>query len=246
MRRAVLSDIHGNREALSAVLADCAARGLTDFLVLGDLVGYGPDPAFAVETVAGLAARGAAVVRGNHDEAACARAEGMRPAARVALDWTRERIGPDHLRFLAGLPMQARLGTVLCVHASAHAPQDWCYITSTAAAAASIRAGEARLVLAGHTHVPALYSADPRGVVQPHPVRAGAPVPLLASRRWLAVVGAVGQPRDGNPAAAWAILDEAAGTLEFRRTPYDAAATVAKLRAAGLPESLATRLLRGE
>lgn len=247
MRRAILTDIHGNREALAAVLADCAARALTEFVVLGDLVGYGPDPAWVVERVAAMAEAGATVIRGNHDEAAGASAEAMRPAARAAIDWTRNRIGPAHLHFLGGLPMQVRLGATLCVHASANQPQDWCYINSTAAAAAAIRAaGDARLVLCGHTHVPALYSADPRGMVAPHPVRAGAPVPLIASRRWLAVVGAVGQPRDGNPAAAWAILDEAARTLEFRRTPYDAGATVAKLRAAGLPESLATRLLRGE
>ncbi len=246
MKLAILTDIHANREAFQAVLEDARAHGADRLALLGDLVGYGPDPEWCCETAARLVAEGAVAVRGNHDNAAAGAAEAMSPLARAAIDWTRARLSDTHRGFLAGLPMTATEGDTLFVHASASHPEAWSYVTSDTRAAPSFRAVTARLILCGHTHVPLLASADRTGMVREQTFRSGLAIPLLASRRWLAVVGAVGQPRDGVAQAGWALLDLARNHLTFRRTPYDVAITVAKLRAQGLPEALALRLLKGK
>ncbi|MEO8244129.1 MAG: metallophosphoesterase family protein [bacterium] len=246
MRTALVTDIHGNREALTAVLADVAARGCDRIAVLGDIVGYGPDPDFCVDAVAGLVAAGSLCVQGNHDAAIGEGGEGMSRNARVAIDWTRGRLTAAQAEFLAGLPLTAMLGEALLVHASAEAPGDWLYVTSDARAAGALRATGARLVFCGHVHVPALYAADRAGMVREQRIKIGVALPLLLSRRWLAVVGSVGQPRDRNPAAGYAIWDEAAAELTFRRVAYDCGKTALKVRAAGLPEALALRLLGGD
>ncbi len=138
--------------------------------------------------------------------------------------------------------MTHTLGDVLFVHASANDPADWIYVTGESSAMPSFRVSQARVILVGHRHVPALYSCDAAGRVKAQKVPAGQPAPLIRSRRWLAVVGAVGQPRDGVAQAAYAILDTDTNELTFRRVAYDVQKTVAKLRAEGLPESLAMRL----
>lgn len=246
MRLAILTDIHGNRESFAAVLADLEVRGVDRIVMLGDIVGYGADPEWCCETAARLVAEGAICVRGNHDNAAVGAAEAMSGNARRAMDWTRPRLTPTHLAFLSGLPMTAEAEGALFVHGSANEPEAWSYVTSDSRAAPSFRATEARVIFCGHVHLPLLTSQDRRGAVHEHPVQAGLPVPLLRSRRWLAVIGSVGQPRDGHPQAAWALYDSRKGELTFRRTAYDVGSAVAKIRAAGLPEELATRLLRGD
>jgi diadenosine tetraphosphatase ApaH/serine/threonine PP2A family protein phosphatase len=246
MRLAILSDIHGNREALSAVLADQAARGCDGMVILGDIVGYGPDPEWCCDRVMALAQAGAVVLKGNHDEAIVIGAAGMNGSARRAIDWTRPRLSPDQVAFLTALPMNAAREGALFVHASAEAPADWIYVTNETTAAGAMQASRARVTFCGHVHVPALYSADLRGMVAATRVKFGLPMPLLRSRRWLAVVGSVGQPRDRNPAASYAIYDEESQELTFRRVPYDCGATATKVRAASLPEALALRLLSGD
>ena len=245
MRYAILTDIHANREALEAVLADMAGRSLDAIAVLGDIVGYGADPEWCCETLIPLVADGAICVRGNHDTAATSAFDGMTTNAKRAIDWTRTRLSPAHAAFLAALPLTARRGEVAFVHASMNAPDAWSYITSDTRALPSFRSTDARLIFCGHVHIPLLASSDPGGTVREIGFRIGSPIPLLSSRRWLAVVGSVGQPRDGSPQAAWAILDTEANELSFRRTPYDTAGAAQKIRAAGLPEALATRILTG-
>lgn len=245
MKLAILTDVHGNREALEAVLADARARGAGRIVVLGDLVGYGPDPEWCCDTVRTLVAAGALCVRGNHDSAAAGAPEPMSTLARRAMDWTKARLSPEARAFLGALPLTASDGEALFVHASANDPAAFSYVTSDTRAIPSFRAVTARLIFCGHTHVPLLASLDPAGTVREHAVQPHLPVPLLRSRRWLAVVGAVGQPRDGVAQAGWAMLDTGAAELTFRRTPYDCAATAAKIRAAGLPDELALRLLKG-
>ncbi|MDR5651051.1 metallophosphoesterase family protein [Ruixingdingia sedimenti] len=242
---AVLTDIHGNREALSAVLDDCAARSVGRFVCLGDIVGYGPDPEWCVDRVRDLVAAGAVCVQGNHDSAIANPGENLNPVARAAIDWTRPRLPPGQRDFLAGLPLVAELGDALFVHASAHNPGDWIYVTGEMRARPSFNVTAARLIVCGHVHQPALYSCDLRGRVYGHAPRIGAAMPLLPSRRWLAVAGAVGQPRDGVPQAGYLLYDTAANELVFRRVAYDTAETARKLRAAGLPEALALRVLAG-
>ena len=245
MRIAVLTDIHANREAFEAVLADVAAHGVDRIALLGDIVGYGADPGWCCDRAAALVAEGAICVRGNHDNAASGASEAMSTLARKALDWTRDRLGDAQVDFLAGLPLTAETEGVLFVHASANRPEEWSYVTSDTKATPSFRASAARLILCGHVHVPLLASCDMGGMVREQAFRTGLPIPLLPSRRWLAVVGSVGQPRDGVAQAAWALVDTGRQELTFRRTPYDAAGAARKVRAVGLPEELAVRLLVG-
>lgn len=246
MRFAVLTDIHANREAFEAVLADAAMRGADRIAILGDIVGYGPDPEWCVDKAAELVAAGAVCVRGNHDNAAAGAGEAMGGLARKVIDWTRPRLSAAQRAFLAGLPMSATEGEVLFVHASANDPRAWNYVTSDTTATGSFRACAARVVLCGHVHIPLLASCDWGGVVRTQAFRMATPVPLIRSRRWLAVVGAVGQPRDGVAQAGYALLDTDAQELTFRRVPYDTTRTVKRMREAKLPEALALRLIRGE
>lgn len=245
MRLGVLTDIHGNRQAFEAVLADLAARGVDRLAVLGDIVGYGPDPEWCVDKLADLIAKGAIAVKGNHDEAVNLPDPAMSSNARIAIDWTRGRLSADHKAMLADLPMETHVEGVHLVHASAQTPEQWIYVSRDSRATGCLRSTPARIVLVGHVHVPALYSADVGGVVRDHPVAMAQAFPLIRSRRWLAVVGAVGQPRDGVARAGYAVLDTDRSELTFRRVGYDVATTVARLRAAGLPEALAQRLMKG-
>ena len=245
MRIAVLTDIHANREAFEAVLADVAARGADRIVILGDVVGYGPDPEWCCEKVAALLAAGAVCLRGNHDSAVSGTAEGMNSHARSAIDWTRTRLSAAQTLFLGALPMTATADDVLFVHASAKEPEAWSYVTTAREAVPSFRACDARVILCGHVHVPLLVSYDRGGMVREQVFPAGQAIPLSRSHRWLAVVGAVGQPRDGVPEAGYVMLDTGANDLTLRRVAYDIGATVRKIRDAGLSESLALRLLRG-
>jgi diadenosine tetraphosphatase ApaH/serine/threonine PP2A family protein phosphatase len=246
VKYAVLTDIHGNREAFAAVLADATAHGAERIALLGDLVGYGPDPGWCADRAAELANAGAICVRGNHDNAAAGNPEAMSSLAAQAMDWTRRQLDAHQKAFLGSLPFRAEDGDVLFVHASANRPEDWGYVTSDTRATPSFRACNARVILCGHVHRPLLTSCDAAGMVREQSFRPGLPIPLIRSRRWLGVVGSVGQPRDGVAQAAWAILDTGKNELTFRRTPYDVAATAARIRAAGLPEPLAARLLTGQ
>lgn len=246
MRFAVLTDIHANREAFEAVLADVAGHGVDRIALLGDIVGYGADPEWCCDKAADLVAEGAVCVRGNHDNAAVGMNESMSPLAKRALDWTAARLSAGQKAFLGGLPMTAEAEGLLFVHASASQPEAWSYVTSDTRAAPSFRACTAKVILCGHVHVPMLASCDIGGVVREQAFKPGLPIPLLPSRRWLAVVGSVGQPRDGVAQAGWALVDTAKQELTFRRTPYDVAGAAKKVRAAGLPEELAVRLLVGK
>lgn len=242
MRLGLLTDIHANREAFEAVLADIALRGVDRIGLLGDIVGYGPDPVWCAEHTMRLIDSGAFCLKGNHDSAVTNTAEHLNVTALRAMIWTRTQLTQPHRDFLTALPLTHAEGDMLFAHASANDPGDWIYVSGEASAMPSFRVTEARVILVGHRHVPALYSRDAAGRVKAQRVPPGQPMPLLTSRRWLGVVGSVGQPRDGVAQAAYAILDTVRNELTFRRVPYDVQRTVAKLRAAGLPDSLAMRL----
>jgi diadenosine tetraphosphatase ApaH/serine/threonine PP2A family protein phosphatase len=245
MRVAILSDIHGNREAFQACLDHARLVRAEGFVLLGDYVGYGADPVFAVETVADLVARGAVALKGNHDAAVEGNDEDMNAVAREAIGWTRRQLDAGHRAFLAGLPLLHEEGAVLYVHANGYAPGGWDYVTGPIQARRSMDRTGHHLTICGHVHVPALYHLDPVGKCAAFVPTSAADIPLLRQRQWLAVMGAVGQPRDGNPAAAYGLYDTAAGTLRFLRVPYDAEAAGRKILAAGLPERLALRLQVG-
>lgn len=243
MKLALLADVHANREALVAVLAHAAAHGAERHAFLGDYVGYGADPGWVVDRVREHVAAGAVAVQGNHDAAVVRGPQpSMNPDARAVVTWTRGRLEAGQLAFLAALPLSQVEDDMLFVHANAWAPAEWAYLESRGQAVHSLQATDCRFTFCGHVHVPMLYhlaSTGKAGDFKPSP---GVAIPLSEHRRWLALPGSVGQPRDGDPAACYAIFDSAQHTLTFQRVPYDHAGAAAKVRAAGLPERVAERL----
>ncbi len=249
MKIALLADLHANLEALRACLEHARGQGAEAHAFVGDLVGYGADPRAVLDLVMEHAARGALVVRGNHDDAALDEKgdEGMNMAARKAAAWTREVLLPEHRAFLAGLPFQVRNEALYLVHGSAAAPEKHVYVTDARAASASLAlAGGATWVVCGHVHEQALYYTV--GGRRPLPFKPvpGVAIPVPGHRQWLAIAGSSGQPRDGNTAACYAMLDVARAVMTFHRVPYDWETAARKILAAGLPERLAVRLQKGE
>lgn len=245
MRIAFLSDIHANLEALEACLADSRAQRINRYVFLGDIVGYGADPGRCIDIVAEACSVGAKAVVGNHDEAVSSTKFRLNDAAAEAIRWTQSVLSPAQKAFLGTLPLSIEEEDRLYVHASAHAPASYPYVTGLADASDSLRATEARISICGHVHAPALYNMSLTAKVMGFIPNSDGPIPLTAMRRWLAVMGAVGQPRDGNPSAAYGILDVATSDLTFVRVPYDVDTAARKIRSAGLPEGLWKRLARG-
>jgi diadenosine tetraphosphatase ApaH/serine/threonine PP2A family protein phosphatase len=243
---AVLSDIHANSEALAACLRHANERGASRFAFLGDLVGYGADAAAVVSCVMEYASRGAVVVKGNHDEAVGTKSPVyMNDAVRLAIDWARDSLRSEHRAFLDDLPLCVREDTMCFVHASAAAPSRWEYVDSAAAAMKSSRAAGRAYTFSGHVHEQMLYPQVATDRMTAFKPVSGAPVGVAPHRAWLALVGSVGQPRDGLPAAAYGLFDSSGPTMTFFRVAYDHLAAAQKIREAGLPESLAFRVERG-
>src|SRR5712691_5264421 len=245
MRIALFADIHGNREALTACLDHAGRSRIDHHVFLGDYVGYGADPVFVVETVMAYVERGAVALLGNHDAAALEPDPRMSDAAFAAMEWTRDRLGPAHLAFIRGLPLFSEDGGRLYVHANAYAPGAWDYVTGLYAASKCLMATRAQATFCGHTHVPMLFHMSMTGKIASFEPVDRVEIPLTARRRWLAVIGSVGQPRDHNPAACYAILDAARGILTYIRVPYDVDTAARKIRDAGLPITLSYRLAEG-
>ena len=243
---AVVTDLHANREAVEAVFAHARAQGATEWAFLGDFVGYGADPAWVVDQVREMVEHGAAAVCGNHDEAAViGSTPQMRAEARAVIDWTRAQLDPGQLDFLASLPFQMQREDRLYVHANAFAPSQWEYIQGRADAVRSIHATTCHYTFCGHVHEPRLYHLGATGKAGDFTPTPEVPIPLPGYRQWLVIPGSAGQPRDGNPAACYAMFDPAAQSVTYHRVPYDHESAAAKIRAAGLPERLASRLGEG-
>lgn len=242
---ALLSDIHANLEALDACLRDARERGVERYAFLGDFVGYGADPAGVVEIVERYAGEGAVVLKGNHDQAVEKTAGYFNDAARASLELARAALGHEQKRFLAALPLVLRDGEICYVHASAAFPERWDYIDSPSAARHCADAAQVAYTFCGHVHDQVLYFEGTRGRMKEFRPVARTPIPVQGHRRWVAIVGSVGQPRDGNPAAAYALFDLARRRATFCRVAYDAGAAADKIRKAGLPGSLAVRVELG-
>lgn len=250
MKLALLSDLHANRQALDACLQHARAQGASHFALLGDLVGYGADPVAVVEQAMALAEAGAWIVQGNHDAMALQPPAQAQTLGEQSAQWTHAQLTPAHRAFLQGLPLQAQFGQTLLVHASPERPERWRYVQDADVAQRNLAfVAEAhpalRHVFCGHVHQQALYYQGQGGKAMAFAPHAGVAIPVPAHRRWLATVGSVGQPRDGDPRAMYALLDTDAGRLSFQRVPYDHAAAAAAIRAAGLPAALADRLEQG-
>jgi predicted phosphodiesterase len=234
MRVGLISDVHANLVALEAVLGE---MGPVDALwVCGDTVGYGPDPS---DVLALLVERKATIVAGNHDRAV-ALGEDLdlfNPPAAVAAKMHQRWLSSAERDMLAALPRTFETSDVTLCHGSLRDPL-WEYVTNPLSAAASLALAKTSHCCAGHTHVPSLFRADPRA--QPGRVRFETPYPL-APRAFLNP-GSVGQPRDGDPRAAYAVLDLAGGTVTFHRSSYRIAETQQRIRERGLPAIFADRL----
>ena len=243
MQVAVLSDIHANRHALEAVLADVAATAAREIWCLGDVVGYGADPNDCVDLV-----RAAATVclAGNHDLGVTGEIplDEFSPGAAMAARWTQEVIDPDRLDWLAGLrPRSTREDTGL-FHGSPRDPV-WEYVLSALLADLCFDAFDERIGLLGHSHVACSFTR-PEGEPATGSSRRADEIADITAGRWLLNPGSVGQPRDGDPRAAWLLLDLSAASASWRRTTYDVDGAAAAIRAARLPDSLAERLQYGQ
>ena len=245
MRIALLSDIHANLEALNACMAHARANGASRFAFLGDFVGYGADASAVVAIVEEQVATGAVAVRGNHDEAVATMSSYFNHDARAAIEWAGKTLTGQQKGFLATLPFLVRDGDICFVHASAASPSHWNYVDSGTEARRCIDATDAAYTFCGHLHDQSLYFEAAEGRMREFRPLPGTPIPVRGHRRWLAIVGTVGQPRDRNPAAAYTLFDRARQEITFFRVAYDAAAAAAKIRKCGLPESLAYRVEQG-
>ncbi len=245
MLLAFFADIHANRPAFAACLEAARARGAERFVLMGDYVGYGADPEWAVNTVMELVENGALAVRGNHDQAIGTPSETMNAEAQAVIEWTRGRLDPAQRRFLAGLPLTHLDEDRLYVHSEASQPLRWRYVRSTTEAARSIAATDAKITFCGHIHRPSLFSMSVTAKMTSFVPTTGVPVQLLGGRQWLAVIGSVGQPRDGDPAASFATYDTASREITYCRVPYDVEAAAQRIRDNGLPHWLADRLSVG-
>jgi diadenosine tetraphosphatase ApaH/serine/threonine PP2A family protein phosphatase len=242
---ALFADIHANREALDACLAHAERIAPDRYIFLGDYVGYGADPSYVLDLVQDYVARGAVALRGNHDEAVVGSTAGMNDLASAAIAWTRGELNEAQRCFLAELPLTKQEGEHLFVHANAAAPERWGYVTDRLEAARSLAATRCHSIFCGHLHVPGVYYMASNGALGEFTPVDGTPIPLLSDRRWLAVLGAVGQPRDRNPSACYALLEEHKGELTYVRVAYDVMTAAAKILDAGLPPPLAARLVKG-
>jgi diadenosine tetraphosphatase ApaH/serine/threonine PP2A family protein phosphatase len=243
VRYAVISDVHGNLEALEAVLADVDRARPDAVVCLGDTVGYGPDPNECASRIHGL---GGPVLAGNHDLAAAGTlgVGDFSPMARLAIEWTIGVVSSDTRRWLASLPERLETPHFLGVHGSPRDPIEE-YILDLPTSLAIFSEHPFSLCLVGHSHVPGAFVLKADGTVSARELPVGKPLPLVPSSRYIVNVGSVGQPRDGDPRAGYVLLDADAATATLRRLPYTIAATQEKMAARGLPIQLAQRLSVG-
>ncbi|HQE93458.1 MAG TPA: metallophosphoesterase family protein [Anaerolineae bacterium] len=241
MHYLVISDIHGNFSALQMVLMD--AQPFDAVLCLGDMIGYGPNPNECVERVQEFPLT---CIVGNHDWGAIGRADLLifNNDARQALYWTQHELSTENRTFLSDLPTTVRIEDLLLVHGSPREPI-WEYLVDVRSAKENFAAHDFQVALVGHTHLPLAFewnaSINQAQILLPDP---GVPL-SLKERRLILNPGSVGQPRDGDPRASYAILDTTQMTWEFRRISYAVEITQERMRARGLPQRLIDRLQMG-
>jgi predicted phosphodiesterase len=239
MKFAIVADIHGNLDAFQVVLEDAKKQQVTHYACLGDVVGYNANPKECLDIVRAM---NMPCVKGNHDEYCSSEEhlEGFNPAAAEAVNWTRTQLSDDDRQWLRDLKYTRMVTNFTIVHATLDGPQRWGYVFDKLAAAASFTYQNTSVCFFGHTHVPVAFMKD-------SVVRGGtySKFKTEPGKKYFVNVGAVGQPRDNNPKAAYVLYDTVDGTIEIRRLDYDIAAAQKKILAAGLPERLAERLAYG-
>jgi diadenosine tetraphosphatase ApaH/serine/threonine PP2A family protein phosphatase len=239
MRFAIFSDIHANLEALEAVLADAAKNECTDFVCLGDVVGYNANPR---ECVARVREMHWPMVKGNHDEQASLleSSRDFNEMAEAAIQWTRDNLSETDKEWLRGLELQQQVRDFTIVHASLDRPGQWTYVFNNLDAAASFTYQHTNVCFFGHTHVPMAFIRDD-GVQRLRVDK----LRIDPAKKYFVNVGSVGQPRDGDWHAAYCIYHIESNVVEQRRVKYDLATAQKKIIDAGLPRLLAERLAVG-
>ena len=239
MRIALFGDIHANLEALQAVLDDAQSQGVTDYVCTGDVIGYNADPVTCLEKIRKM---DCPTVKGNHDEVAAGShsLDCMNPTAATALQWTRDQLDDEQRSWLGKLRMVRQVADFTVVHSTLDQPAAWNYVTNRFDAMASFSYQFTKVCFHGHTHVPRVYVKSDRVVeVEPHIVE------IEPDAKYFINIGSVGQPRDGDWRACYAIYDIDKRVVEIRRIEYDIETAQDKILAAGLPESLAERIAEG-
>jgi predicted phosphodiesterase len=239
MRFAIISDLHANLEATEAVLADAHAHDCTKFVCLGDLVGYNANPS---ECVAAVRALDCPVVKGNHDEQASLSesSRDFNELAEQAISWTRANLSDEDKAWLSGLRLTRQVRDFTIVHATLDTPAEWSYVFNTLDAAASFTYQHTTLCFFGHTHVAGAFVRDD-GVKRVKTEQ----LMIESGKKYFVNTGSVGQPRDGDPRAAYCIFDAEKSVVEQRRVKYDISTAQRKIIQAGLPRPLAERLELG-
>jgi diadenosine tetraphosphatase ApaH/serine/threonine PP2A family protein phosphatase len=249
MKLALLSDIHANIQAFDACLAHASGQGVQQIALLGDLVGYGADPVAVVLRAQALAADGALIIKGNHDAMAVTPPAQITTVGDSTAGWTHAQLDAGQRKFLDQLPMTQQAGAALMVHASLDGPELWRYVYDERAATASLDAvadrPEVRYVFGGHVHQQTLFYRGNSTSLMRFTPTPGVAIPVPKHRHWLATIGSVGQPRDGNTQAMYAVFDPEKSQLTFHRVAYDHHAAAAAIRQAGLPAFFADRLESG-
>lgn len=245
MRVALVSDVHGNLQALDAALQHASGEGIEAVWCMGDMVGYGAQPN---EVIARLREVDARCVIGNHDAAALDLIDTdlFNPTAAVSAEWTKEVLSPESLEFLAAKAETEVAGDWSFVHGTFDDPL-WEYLTHESNANSHFDAAKSRLSLVGHTHLPLVIWRDEQGRVGGRQPKRGEVIELNTwdGHQICVNPGGVGQPRDGDPTAPYAILDTAKNEVRFHRVSYDIAEAQRHIREAGLPDALADRLEDG-
>jgi diadenosine tetraphosphatase ApaH/serine/threonine PP2A family protein phosphatase len=238
-RYAILGDIHSNVEALDVVLADARARGCTHYACVGDVVGYNASPRECIDRIRELKC---VTVRGNHDHycAVDEKLDGFHPLAADVVNWTRKTLTAEQIAYLRELPYRLPVETFTLVHSTLDTPEMWGYVFDKFEADANFNYQSTAVCFFGHTHVPLAFEKT-------NEVRFGLydRIKITLGRKYFINVGSVGQPRDGDPRAAYATYDLKTGEVELHRLEYDIPGAQRRILAAGLPERLAQRLALG-
>jgi diadenosine tetraphosphatase ApaH/serine/threonine PP2A family protein phosphatase len=241
MKLAIISDIHGNLEALQAVLAFLNGEGIKDIICLGDIVGYGADPDECINLIRETTDH---IIAGNHDWGAIGLTDTsfFNPVAKAAIEWTADTVTEDSKKFLVRLPLTITRDDFLFVHGTPSSPEDWDYLFRAADALQEFKSFLQKACFIGHSHTPLMFARDLKGMTFQVTY---AEQRLEDDRRYIINVGSVGQPRDMDPDAAVGIYDRERKYFTLERIPYDIKTAQEKIIKAGLPAMLAERLGAG-
>ena len=239
MKYAILGDIHANLEALETVMADAEENNCTHYLSIGDIIGYNSNPVECLETIRGL---NCPVVKGNHDFYGSNDDDlvGFHPIAAEVIGWTRRQLSDEQRQWLKDLPYSRRVETFTIVHSTLDNPDRWGYVLDRSDADANFNYQTTSVCFYGHTHIPIAFEKGDE-------IRSGlySKIKIKMGRKYFINVGSVGQPRDGDPRAAYVIYDMDNNVIELRRLDYDIKKTQQKIQDAGLPNRVAARLATG-